>query len=89
MSSVSNSTQSAKILQFIIEYIIDSTALDDVTIDENSNFVNEHLLDSFATLSMIMTLESEFSVKLTSAELADENMRIVGKLAQLIANKAT
>ncbi|MDO6444385.1 acyl carrier protein [Colwellia sp. 1_MG-2023] len=81
------STLTNKVQQFIIEYIEDNTALDNVTVNEASNFVNEQLLDSFATLSMIMTLESEFSIKLSTAELTDEKMRVVGFLAESVARK--
>ena len=80
-------TLTNKVQQFIIEYIEDNTALDNVTVNEASNFVNEQLLDSFATLSMIMTLESEFSIKLSPAELTDEKMRVVGFLAESVARK--
>lgn len=77
------------ITQFIIDYIVDNTTQEDVAINENSNFISEHLLDSFATLSLIMTLESQFNVKLSLTELANEEMRIVNKLAANIAEKLT
>lgn len=76
-----------KVQQFIIEYIEDNTVQDNIEVNGNSNFVDEQLLDSFATLSMIMTLESEFSIKLSPAELTDEKMRIVGLLAEKVAQK--
>lgn len=73
--------------QFIIEYIEDNTVQENVNVNASSNFVSEHLLDSFATLSMIMTLESEFSIKLSPAELTDEKMRTVGYLAEKVSAK--
>ena len=76
-----------KVIDFIIDYIIDNTAQDGVEVSGQSNFITEHLLDSFATLSMIMTLESEFSIKFEPSELANENMRVVNELAEIIVNK--
>jgi len=73
--------------QFIIEYIEDNTTEDKISVNGSSNFVNEQLLDSFATLSMIMTLESEYSIKLSPMELADEKMRVVQTLAEKVASK--
>ncbi|RHW75967.1 acyl carrier protein [Colwellia sp. RSH04] len=73
--------------QFIIEYIEDNTTEDNISVNGSSNFVNEQLLDSFATLSMIMTLESEYSIKLSPMELADEQMRVVRTLAEKVASK--
>lgn len=73
--------------QFIIEYIEDNTTEDNTSVNGSSNFVNEQLLDSFATLSMIMTLESEYSIKLSPMELADEQMRVVRTLAEKVASK--
>ncbi|TPH17152.1 acyl carrier protein [Litorilituus lipolyticus] len=73
--------------QFIIEYIEDNTTEDNISVSGSSNFVNEQLLDSFATLSMIMTLESEYAIKLTPMELADEKMRVVHALAEKVASK--
>ena len=78
-----------QVQQFIIDYIEDNTVQENITVNGKSNFVSEHLLDSFATLSMIMTLESEFSIKLSPAELADEKMRVVASLAEKVAEKTS
>lgn len=82
MTSVINQVE-----QFIIEYIEDNSTDDNLCVNGESNFVSEQLLDSFATLSMIMTLESEFNVKLSPVELADEKMRVVHSLAEKVASK--
>ena len=51
------------------------------------NFVDSGLLDSFGILSMVMDIESRFSVKLTPAELLNDDSKTVGGLARLIASK--
>jgi len=87
MTSNDANTKKKKVIEFIIDYIIDNTAQDNVEVCDNSNFIKEHLLDSFATLSMIMTLESEFGIKFEPSELADEGMRVIHELAEIIVNK--
>ena len=53
-------------------------------IDGTTNFVESGLLDSFAILSMIMDLESRFSVKFQPRELADPGLRRPSILQRLI-----
>ncbi|QBF84008.1 acyl carrier protein [Shewanella maritima] len=71
----------------IIDYI--KQHADEVSVTEHSNFVTEGLLDSFAILSLIMTLESEFSIKFTPIELADSSLQVVGGLAAAALAKMT
>ena len=77
----------SEIQTFIIDYIKDNTVLDNPIINEKSDFVEEGLLDSFAILNLIMTLESQYSVKFDPAELANPDLRCVGMLAQATAQK--
>jgi len=87
MTSTDEITIKNNIIKFIINYIIDNSSLDDISVNEHSNFISEHLLDSFATLSMIMTLEIEYAFKFTPEELGNEKMRVVGELAEIIISK--
>ncbi len=72
---------------YIIEYIKDNTSHDDVSITTKTNFVESGLLDSFAILNLIMSLESEFSIKFQPQELAEPSLRIVETLSATVADK--
>jgi len=87
MTSTDEVTTKDDVIKFIINYIIDNSSLDNINVSTHSNFITEHLLDSFATLSMIMTLESEYSFKFDPEELGNERMRVVGELAEIIISK--
>ena len=75
------------IKDFIVEYIEDNASTEGALINDETNFVETGLLDSFAILGLIMTLESQYSIKFEPRELADPALRIVGTLAQIIASK--
>ena len=75
-----------QILDTIIEYISEHVA-DGIEVSHESNFIAEGLLDSFATLSLIMTLESEFQIKFTPIELANPQLQLVSGLARCVSNK--
>lgn len=74
------------VLGFLTDHIRDQVG-EGTPIDANTNFVDSGLLDSFATLSMIMDLESRFSVKFRPQELADPALRTLGTLAEAVLGK--
>ncbi|MCL1066583.1 acyl carrier protein [Shewanella olleyana] len=74
-----------EVVEYITSYIQQHN--DDISINDGSNFVKEGLLDSFAILSLIMTLESEFNVKFKPIELANEELQTIKGLAQAVCNK--
>lgn len=73
--------------EFILEYICLENHLDDSPVGITINFIEQGLLDSFATLNLIMSLELKFDVKFSPLELANKEMRIVENLAQLVVQK--
>jgi acyl carrier protein len=73
---------------YILDYIREQGGGGRAGLDASSNFVDSGLLDSFAILSLIMSLESEFAVKFQPHELADPAMRTVGVLAQAVLDKS-
>lgn len=79
----------ADIQDFIIDYIRCHAPENSEELDGNCNFVESGLLDSFAILSMIMTIEGRFSVKFKPQELADSRLRTVGVLAATTFAKLT
>jgi acyl carrier protein len=81
-----NNERLAEIETFILDYLREQAGVAKA-LDSETNFVDSGLLDSFAILSLIMTLESRFSVKFQPPELADPAMRTVGVLAQTVCAK--
>jgi acyl carrier protein len=51
------------------------------------NFIDSGLIDSFGVLSMLMDLESYYSIKFNPIDLLNEEAKTVGGLVQLIINK--
>ncbi|WP_076410839.1 phosphopantetheine-binding protein [Shewanella sp. UCD-KL12] len=81
-----NNEQYSQVLETILSYIKQNISAE-VSVDEASNFVTEGLLDSFAILSLIMTLESEFLIKFKPVELANPDLQLVKGLAQSVCDK--
>ncbi|WP_153913943.1 acyl carrier protein [Shewanella sp. TC10] len=79
-----NNEQYSKVVETILNYINEHT---DEAVNESSNFVTEGILDSFAILSLIMTLESEFNIKFKPIELANPALQQVQGLAASVCNK--
>ncbi|MDO6618568.1 acyl carrier protein [Shewanella sp. 6_MG-2023] len=79
-----NNEQYPHVVETILDYIAQHC---EVSVDDNSNFVAEGLLDSFAILSLIMMLESEFNVKFKPIELANPQLQLVKGLAQSVCDK--
>ena len=71
----------------ILNHISDQGGLSIEEIDDACNFVTEGLLDSFATLTLIASLESVFKIHFDPLELADESVQTVGGLTSLAARK--
>ncbi|WP_420935276.1 acyl carrier protein [Alteromonas sp. A081] len=77
----------SQITQFIVEYIEENTNEAAQSIDATTEFAASGILDSFAILNLVITLESEFEIKFSIDELSDESIRTVGPLARLVYAK--
>tara|TARA_Y100001956_G_scaffold80071_1_gene94548 strand:+ start:181 stop:435 length:255 start_codon:yes stop_codon:yes gene_type:complete len=77
----------SQITQFIVEYIEENTNEAAPSIDATTEFAASGILDSFAILNLIITLESEFEITFSIDELSDESIRTVGPLAKLVDAK--
>ncbi|MCR4376867.1 MAG: acyl carrier protein [Rhodospirillales bacterium] len=82
-------TIKAEIQSFVADYIRNHATGEEVVVDETTNFVDSRLLDSFAILSLILTLETQYSVRFQPQELVDPRLHTVGGLTQVINNKTT
>ncbi|OEJ69579.1 acyl carrier protein [Magnetovibrio blakemorei] len=78
-----------EIHEFITNYIHNYAAGENLVLDGSTNFVADRLLDSFAILNLIMTLESQYAVKFQAKELADPKLQTIEALAQIIFEKST
>lgn len=76
-----------EIQKFIMNYIHDHAARRDLVLNKATNFVESQLLDSFAILNLIMTLESQYRVRFKPQELADSRLQTIHALAQIIHEK--
>ena len=74
------------VAEFIVAYIKDHVD-GSVPVTKKSNFIKDGLLDSFATLSLIMSLEAEFGVKFIPQELADSSLQVIENMADVIVAK--
>ena len=75
------------ITQFIIGYIEENTSEAATSIDATTEFAASGILDSFAILNLIISLESEFEIKFSIDELSDKSIRTLGPLAKLVYAK--
>jgi len=80
-------TKQSEITQFIIDYIAQQLAIESSEVKPNDDFVESGLLDSFAILSLIMTLECQYPIKFLPQELANQELRVIATMAQAISKK--
>lgn len=76
-----------KVKEFIVEYIQrEYTLPDDVDI-ANLNYVEEGYIDSLGLIQFIAVLEDEFGITFTDEELVSDDVKVVGKMADLVIAK--
>ncbi len=73
--------------EFVLEYLSNSSDLSEVEHSETLNFVDSGMLDSFGILSMIMDVESRFSIKLTAESLMQQEAKTVAGFASLVVDQ--
>lgn len=67
--------------------LIAQNAAEAFEMNAQTNFVKEEILDSFAILSLIMQLETEFAIKFSVDEIANEALQTVAGMSAAIAAK--
>ena len=73
--------------EFIIDYIQREYDIPDDVDIENLNYVEEGYIDSLGLIQFIAVIEDEFGITFTDDDLAGEDIKVVGKMAELIASK--
>ncbi len=75
------------IKEFIIDYIQrEYTIPEDIDILK-LNYVEEGYIDSLGLIQFIAVIEDEFEISFSEDELTSEDIKIVGKMVNLIASK--
>lgn len=73
--------------EFITEYIQrEYTVADDIDI-MTLNYVESGYVDSMGLIQFIATIEDEFSIEFEDEELENPEIKVVGKLIELIERK--
>lgn len=73
--------------EFVTEYIQrEYTIADDIDI-MTLNYVESGYVDSMGLIQFIATIEDEFSIEFEDEELENPEIKIVGKLIELIESK--
>lgn len=53
-------------------------------IDETTNLLDEHTLDSLSMITLVSELEDEFDVEISARDIVPKNFQTVGAIAELI-----
>lgn len=73
--------------EFVTEYIQrEYTVADDIDI-MTLNYVESGYIDSMGLIQFIATIEDEFSIEFEDEELENPEIKVVGKLIELIERK--
>ena len=76
-----------KIKDFILDYIQREYTLPDDIDVMKFNYVESGYVDSLGLIQFIATIEDEFNISFTDEDLADPNIKVVGKLIEIIHRK--
>ena len=77
----------ADVKGFVTEYIQrEYTVAEDVDI-MNLNYIEAGYIDSMGLIQFIATLEDEFGIAFSDEDMQNPDIRIVGKLIEMITNK--
>jgi len=77
----------ADVKEFVTEYIQrEYTVAEDVDI-MTLNYIEAGYIDSMGLIQFIATLEDEFGIAFTDEDMQNPDIRIVGKLIEMITNK--
>ena len=73
--------------EFIIDYIQREYDIPEDVDITNLNYVEEGYIDSLGLIQFIAVIEDEFGITFSDDDLAGEDIKVVGKMAELIASK--
>ena len=77
----------ADVKEFVTEYIQREYTVPADTDIMTLNYIEEGYIDSMGLIQFIATLEDEFGIEFTDDDMQNPDIRVVGKLIQMITNK--
>lgn len=77
----------ADVKEFVTEYIQREYTVPAVTDIMTLNYIEEGYIDSMGLIQFIATLEDEFGIVFSDDDLQNPDIRVVGKLIQMIKSK--
>lgn len=72
---------------FIVDYIQREYTIPEDTDILNLNYVEEGYIDSMGLIQFIAVIEDEFNITFTDDDLASEDVKVVGKMVNLVTIK--
>lgn len=72
---------------FIVDYIQREYTIPEDTDILNLNYVEEGYIDSMGLIQFIVVIEDEFNITFTDDDLASEDVKVVGKMVNLVTKK--
>ncbi len=76
-----------KVKEFIVDYIQrEYTISEDIDIME-LNYVESGYIDSMGMIQFIAVIEDEFGISFSDDELAEPDIKVVGKLINMVVKK--
>ena len=76
-----------KIEAFVIEYIQREYTFPEGTDIMSLNYVESGYVDSLGLIQFIATIEDEFGIEFTDEDMEKPDLRVIGKLIEMIQNK--
>ena len=77
-----------QVCDFVRQHIQENGSVSGLDLSADTNFVDSRILDSFAILTMILDIESEFSIKFDQAALASDEIKTIGGLADIVVQRS-
>ena len=74
--------------EFVLNYLQREYTLPEDIDAMELNYVDFGYVDSLALIQFIATIEDEFGISFTDDELSNPDIKVVGKLIQMIFDKA-
>lgn len=71
----------------IRQYISDEFVRDGSTIDEDTNLLEQEIIDSLGIFTLIAFIENRFGVRVTPEEVNLENFETLGAISSLVQRK--
>lgn len=76
----------SKVKEFIIDYLQREYTIETEDI-MSLNFVETGYVDSIGMLSFMLSIEDEFGITFSDDEMVDGNLKVVGKLIEIVSKK--